>query len=66
MFEKLKHWFDCHIRKIHFYDMGFDYEAWKEETRRQCETVGYADCYCRYCGTHLMRIVVGDDNGKSE
>jgi hypothetical protein len=66
MIEKLKHWFDCYVRNIHIYDLGYDYGRWKKEAERQCKTVGYVDCYCMFCGKKLMRNVVGNDNGKSE
>lgn len=64
--EKMRHWFDCHIRNTHIYDLGTDQDRWKEEAERQCKAVGFVDCYCMYCGKKLMRIVVGDDNGESK
>lgn len=55
--KKLKHWIDCNIRRTHYVDMGKDPKAWLAETNRQCETVGYVNCYCQYCGRYLFRII---------
>lgn len=54
--EKIKHWFDCNIKKEHIYDLGTNPERWEEECKRQLKIVGYIECRCMYCGRLIMRI----------